>query len=125
MNSAACRWSGLIRTFHGRDRGNVPVAGAGRMHRDALNLNGRCRRIGEVGGDAEGLARNGGGEGILRVGGEAGTPAIGVGRGDDRVQSDAQGFDNGAIELRLLHLELVSDIVFFLGGEGGGGYFFE
>ena len=55
------------------------------------------------------------------IGGEAGAAAIGDGGSYDRRERDAERLDDGAVELRLLHRELVVDVVFFFGGEIGGG----
>ncbi len=59
---------GLEGALHRRGGGDVPVTRVftGGSQGDALDLNGSRTGVGEVGGDAEGLAGNGGGEGILR-----------------------------------------------------------
>ena len=51
---------------------------------------------------------------------KAGAAAIGGGGSNDGGERDAERLDDGAVELRLLHRELMNDVVFFFGGEIGG-----
>ena len=123
----AMQWCGGdhgLAVFGVSQGGDVPVTRAstriGGSQGNVLDLNGSRTGIREVGGDAEGLSGNGGGEGVLRIGREAGAAAIGRCGRYDRRERDAERLDDGAVELRLLHRELVVDVVFLFEGEIGG-----
>ena len=94
---------------------DVPVTRTGRLQRDALDLDAYGTGVGEVSSDPERLARDSGGEGILRVGCESGAATVRRGRSHHCVERDAERLNDGAVELRLLHRELMVDVVFFFG----------
>ena len=49
-------------------------------------------------------------------------PRSGIGGGHHSGERDPKRFDDGAVELRFFHRELMLDVVFFFRGEIGGGY---
>src|ERR1700733_4068937 len=69
-------------------RRDVPVAFAGGFEGYFLDLDGNGAGVSEVGGDAKGLAGDGGGEGVLRLSGETGAATVRIGRGYNRGQGD-------------------------------------